>query len=118
MSTSPFCKPLNTMACVKATFNVARNLEITYILRLFSEFEGILRDYWHAIGRKTKPQIGPLMNRVAAMRGIAAPDLASAHAVREFRNDVIHENLRTIRLPFPECARNLGMFIRWLPMNW
>src|SRR5947207_121868 len=53
----------------------AQNLEITYILRLFAEFEGVLRDYW--IGgrkRKTVPNMRPLMNSIAAYRDIPPDD--------------------------------------------
>src|SRR5665213_1825987 len=96
----------------------AKNLEVTYVLRLFSEFEAILRDYWSAIGRKSKPQIGTLINRVAAIRKIAPADLSQVHDVRDFRNDVIHENVRNMRLSFDVCKRNIGIFIKWLPVDW
>lgn len=96
----------------------ARNIEITYVLRLFSEFEAILRGYWAAVGRKSNPRIMPLMNRVAVRCLISSADLARAHDVREFRNDIIHENLRNMRLSFDECKRNLGVFMRWLPIEW
>src|SRR5882672_11183735 len=43
----------------------AENLDETYILRLFSEFEGVIRDFWVKTVRKTQPRMEILMNSVA-----------------------------------------------------
>jgi hypothetical protein len=69
----------------------ADNLEITFTPRLFSEFEAILRDYWTAAVRPTSPDMRPLMDSIAARRRISENHLAAAHAIRDFRNDIIHE---------------------------
>jgi hypothetical protein len=62
--------------------------------------------------------MAPLMNAIAARRAISPDHLAAAHAIREFRNDIIHENLRAPRFTFPDCARDLGRFLSWLPNEW
>jgi hypothetical protein len=95
------------------------NLQITFLLRLFSEFEAILRDYWSSgLHRGTNPDMQPLMESIARRRGMSDDDLAAAHAIRHYRNDVIHESLRDARFQFPECLRALGRYLRWLPMDW
>jgi len=97
----------------------AENLEMTFVLRLFSEFEGVLRDYWaNGIGKRTEPEMRPLMNGIAARRHMNAGDLAGAHEIREYRNEIIHEGLRTPHFDVPECERAIGMYVRWLPLQW
>lgn len=96
----------------------ANNLETTFILRLFSEFEAILRDFWTATVRPTRPGMKPLMDSIAARRNIIAAHLTAAHSIRDFRNDIIHENLRDLRFTFPDCARELGKYLSWLPDAW
>lgn len=95
------------------------NLEITYLLRLFAEFEGILRDYW-AKGRRrsTTPPMIDLMNGIAAYRFINDEDLRDAHEVREYRNSVVHEHLQDSRFAFQVCHSRLARFLRWLPLTW
>ena len=95
------------------------NLQITYVLRLFAEFEGILRDYWHyARKRTTDPPMAVLMDSLAAYCHMKADDVRNAHEVREYRNDVVHDHLQDSRLDFPECCSRLARFLRWLPQRW
>lgn len=97
----------------------ADNLELTFVLRLFSEFEAILRDFWtQGMGRATEPAMTQLLDSVAARRNVHPDDLAMAHDIREFRNHIIHESLRELRFDFPQCARTLGKFLSRLPVDW
>lgn len=96
----------------------ARNLEVTFVLRVFAEFEAVLRNFWVATVRTTRPDMMPLMNAIAARLGIGPDDLAGAHRIRDFRNDIIHENLRDARFTFSECLKALNTYLRWLPLNW
>ena len=97
----------------------ARNLEITFVLRLFAEFEAILRNFWlHGVGKATEPEMRVLMESIGRRRGMSDEDLAHAHEIRKYRNDIIHENLRNARFAFPECLRILGLFLRWLRLQW
>jgi hypothetical protein len=97
----------------------ATNLEITFVLRLFSEFEATLRDYWlHGLKRRTEPGMFDLMESIARSRTMNDNDLALAHEIRDYRNDVIHESLRDARFDFPDCLRGLGRYLRWLPLTW
>lgn len=97
----------------------AGNLEIAFILRIFAEFEAILGDYWrNGLGKRTKPDMYPLMNSIARRRKMSDSDLAHAHEVREYRNDIIHKNVRSDDLDFPQCLRAIGVFLKWLPLRW
>ena len=90
-----------------------------FVLRLFSEFEGILRDYWRGgLGRITRPDMHPLMESIAHRRDMNQDDLDQAHEIREYRNDVIHEAAGDARYGFSECKRALAMYLRWLPLQW
>jgi hypothetical protein len=95
------------------------NSELTYILRLFSTFEAILRDFWsHGMGRKTDPDLRPLMDSVAARRHVDAITLADAHAIRVYRNRIMHRNESLLEVDFPQASHALGKYLSWLPDRW
>jgi hypothetical protein len=95
------------------------NLEMTYTLRLFAEFESTLRDYWqNGMSRSTEPGMFDLMGSIASNRTMNTDDLAAAHSVREFRNLLVHGNSMNASLDFPTCLRRLGCYLRWLPLAW
>ena len=100
----------------------AVTLEVTFSLRRFVQFEAVLRDYWrHGMGRNTRPDMRPLMDRIASDRQMNGDDLASAHATREYRNSVVHGSapvLATSALSFDDCQRRLARYLRWLPQQW
>lgn len=95
------------------------NLGVTYLVRLFAEFEGVLRDYW-ANGRKraTSPPMIDLMNSIASYCFMSEEDLAGAHAIREYRNAVVHEHRQDPQYGFQSCRSRLARFVRWLPQTW
>src|SRR5438552_17350243 len=67
------------------------HLELTYVVRLYAEFEAGLRDAWrHFFGRATFPRMEVLINRVGALRDISPQVIAAVHHVRDYRNDIIH----------------------------
>jgi len=97
----------------------ARHLQITFILRLFAAFEGVLRHYWqYGMRRTTEPEMRRLLDSVAARRRMSDRDRDSAHEVRELRNEIIHEDVRNARLDLAQCAKALGRYISWLPNEW
>jgi hypothetical protein len=97
----------------------ADNLQVTFVLRLFSEFEAVLRDYWkEGLGRSSAPDMRPLMESIARRRAMSQNDLDMAHEVRLYRNVIIHEKMREGGFDFSECKQRLGMYLRWLPLQW
>jgi len=67
------------------------NLESTYIIRLYAEFEAGLRDYWaNHLNRPTQPPMVQLLQLVADQR-VSIDRLEDADAVREYRNFLVHD---------------------------
>jgi hypothetical protein len=97
----------------------AENLDPTFIIRIFAAFEGILRDYWtNGLRRTTEPPMQDLLDGIAARRKMNPADLDAAHQVREYRNELIHEDLTVRRLDMRQTVRALGSYLRWLPQTW
>jgi hypothetical protein len=70
-------------------FNV--NLESTYIIRLYAEFEAGLRDYWaNHLQKATHPPMAQLLQSLADQR-VSFDRLADADAVRKYRNFLVHD---------------------------
>jgi hypothetical protein len=98
----------------------ARNLEGTYILRLFAEFESGLRDFWSA-KRSTEPpaRTRDLLDGIAAAQSVHAGELEAAHAAREYRNSLIHERDTSLpAIPLSQVRRSLCRFFAFLPPDW
>jgi len=96
------------------------NLEGTYILRIFAEFEQGLRDWWlNGRGRTGSPKVSVLMERIAALRHIPRDDLENAHLVRNHQNTLIHEESEYGRpVTVAEARRYLCTYFKWLPLTW
>ena len=97
-----------------------RNLDRTFLFRLVTEFEGALRDYWrNDIGRRTRPDLRPLIDAVASRRGVSSAIREEVHRVREWRNAVVHHDAGGVApVPLPEARRALCRFAAHLPPRW
>ncbi len=109
-------RPAHLEAC-------ARNLQPTYVVRLFAEYEAALRLYWRGSRRrKTWNTIGAeaLIQSVGAYRDIPAPVVAAAQEVREFRNGLLHQAGpgRVSAIPLRDCRSRLCRFLSFLPLRW
>jgi hypothetical protein len=96
-----------------------RDLEGTYIIRLFAEFETGLRQFWET-ERDSHPRTRDLLDGIAAMRVIPDGLKDKAHAVREYRNSLVHEREDEELEPLP-IARARGYlchFFSFLPLEW
>jgi hypothetical protein len=104
-----------------AAFN--RNLESTYIIRLYAEFEAGLREYWaNHLNRPTNPPMIQLLQSVADQR-ISIDRVEDADAVREYRNFLVHSEsgepppeMRTFTLA--EAKTHLCYFFGRLDPDW
>lgn len=98
--------------------DAARNLEATYVIRLFSEFEGLLQRHL-AVRRPGRPiprTTETLINRVALRERIPDPIRDAAHRVREYRNTVVHYRAAaTPALTFRQATAALNRFLDPLP---
>ncbi len=71
--------------------SLAKNVEATFLIRIFAEFEGGLRVvYREVLGKQKRPNVETLVNRIAVSNAIAGPDLDRVHEVRRYRNSLIH----------------------------
>ncbi len=96
----------------------SRNLEGTYIIRLFAEFETGARQYWATI-KKTNPKTAGLLNGLAAKREIPDTQRDNAHLVREYRNALVHEREEKTDVVRIAVARSyLCHFFSFLPPRW
>jgi hypothetical protein len=101
----------------------SENLDATYLIRLFAEFEAGLRDYWgNHLGRMTHPPISHLMQSVADQR-LSVDRLEDADAVRQYRNVLVHdeakkpsEDIQTFDVP--EAKSHLCYFFGRLDPDW
>jgi len=94
------------------------NLEGTYIIRLFAEFETGLRLFWDHV-RGTNPRTYDLLEGLASMREIPHDRLTEAHAVQEYRNSLVHEREEKIDpISLPKARGYLCRFFSFLPPNW
>jgi hypothetical protein len=92
----------------------------TYLLRLFAEFEEGLRDWWrNGLGRRGQIRTHQLVDNVAARRLIPKDDLDNVHAVRNYRNSLIHEEDEEIDpVEFFRAKSSLCKYFSRLPETW
>jgi hypothetical protein len=100
--------------------NFRDNLEPTYLIRLFAEFEAGLREAWvRALGQATSPRMQDLIDSVAARRLVPAPWRAAAHEVRAYRNALVHEGGADVApIGLAEACGHLCRFFSYLPPDW
>ncbi|MBV9124502.1 MAG: hypothetical protein JO112_14180 [Planctomycetes bacterium] len=96
----------------------SRNLEGTYIMRLFAEFETGARQYWDATWG-TDIKTYNLFEALAARRSIPDTDLENGHRVRDFRNSLVHEREdQPEPLEVAVARKYLCTFFSYLPVQW
>jgi len=100
----------------------ATNVEKTYFVRLYAEFEGILKYHLAAnhaeIGIADKPQVDWLISRVSRAEGVAIdPNLRRRmNGVRDYRNSIAHYVLPAAQfVPFDSALSTLNQFLSKLP---
>lgn len=94
------------------------DLETTYVTRLFSQSESILRQYMRAQhpGRRLPQNVSTLINRIALLHSLPDDVRDGAHQVRIYRNSVVHADGATVAaITFRQSARYLNRFLNSLP---
>jgi len=96
------------------------NLNNTYAIRLFAEFETGLRHFWEAMRLDPEPRsIAEIIDRVASRHRIGSEQLANAHRVRKDRNRQAHDNEEEGEaIDVRDCRRFLNAFFGEMPTNW
>lgn len=94
------------------------NLEATYIIRLFSTFESVLREVLPPRSLDTPDRRGAyeLINRAASKWRVSAAVRGKAHSIREFRNAEVHQSgMDKQDITFADALAGLNRFLSWLP---
>jgi hypothetical protein len=72
------------------------NLEGTYLVRMFAEFETCVRAYWRTIRPRARSSVEVLFARVGDKCGIPVDLIQDAHTVRMYRNKLLHDRERDV----------------------
>jgi hypothetical protein len=96
----------------------SENLEGTYLIRLFAEFETGARHYWKT-NWGTDPKSVDLLEGLAARCKIPDEERTNAQLVRVYRNSLVHEREEEIPVvPIAEARHSLCLFFSFLPHQW
>lgn len=107
-----------TGASTLSLSDAIQNVEGTYLVRMFAEFENALRSFWRTI-RDTIPMTRDLMDGVASRRRIPHDSIERAHLVRGYRNHLVHESEAvTERVAIEAASRHLNTYLGRLPERW
>lgn len=95
-----------------------KNLERTYLVRLFAVFEEAIREVWaDAFGRRTTPRTKEVVDGCASRRRMPPRNVDQVHEVREYRNSIIHGAPAKI-VSLGDAKSRLCRFLAWMPENW
>jgi hypothetical protein len=96
------------------------NLEGTFLIRIFAEFETALRDAWeNSFLRTSRPPTGALMQAIAARRSVEQRCSDRADTVRNYRNSLVHEGAeRSTAVSIGEARSCLCRYLSRLPRDW
>ncbi|HJT32505.1 MAG TPA: hypothetical protein VJ783_10715 [Pirellulales bacterium] len=95
------------------------NLEGTYLIRMFAEFETAVRSYWRTIKPKARPRAEVLLDQLGVRRSAPADIIRGVHSVREFRNQLVHDRQTPIQPVTIKDARHyLATYLARLPIQW
>jgi hypothetical protein len=100
--------------------NFRDNLEPTYLIRLFAEFEAGLREAWTlAFHQATTPRMRDLIDSFSARCVISQEWRGCAHEVRAYRNALLHEGGSDVQpVGLREACSWLCRFFSRLPHDW
>jgi hypothetical protein len=100
--------------------NLESNLEATYLVRLWAEFEAGLREAWADLyNRPTSPPMRDLLEAIAGLCHLPQDWLDQAQELRTYRNALVHEGETDADpLDFAEARRRICRFFSGLPTNW
>ncbi len=93
------------------------NLEGTFLIRMFAEFEAALRQYWRTYRPTDVPfRVRDLIEGVAASAHIDYDLSTEAHNVRRYRNFLAHhhEPDTIVQIPLTAARHSLNRFLSYL----
>ena len=95
------------------------NLEGTYLVRMFSEFEAGVRSFWRTIKPNSQPPASQLFDHVGAKRDIPRVVIAEVHVIRIYRNHLVHGRREEVQQVTLQRARSsLQTYLARFPERW
>lgn len=96
------------------------NLDATYLIRVFAEFETGLRDYWKQLPKKRpNARVSDMIRSISSSRKIDFQIMANVEVVRKYRNRLVHEeDSEAEGVEVREARKSLCLFFGRLPENW
>ncbi len=95
------------------------NLEATYIIRMFAEFESAIRSFWKTIRPKTRTQTESLLDRVGDRCGVPIEVARNVQVVRLYRNKLVHERDQECEtVTIKDTRSRLATYLAFLPREW
>ena len=101
----------------------ARHVKMTYFVRLYAEFEGILKDHLTAnrpaVTISDKPKVDRLISLVLKVEAIRLDPFLrrKMEQVRDYRNSIAHHAFTsTAAIPFVDALSILNTFLAKLPV--
>jgi hypothetical protein len=95
------------------------NLEATYLIRMFAEFETAIRSFWKSIRPKARTQTEALVDRVGDRCSIPIEVVRDAQVVRVYRNKLVHDRDQECEPMTIKVARHrLAIYLASLPREW
>jgi len=98
--------------------SAGENLEGTYLVRMFAEFETGIRSFWRTIKpRRTQTEI--LLDQVGDKCKVPADVIGLIHSTRKYRNSLLHEREDGVEAVTISSARRcLQHYLSRLPDEW
>jgi hypothetical protein len=95
------------------------NLEGTYLVRMFAEFETGVRSFWRAIKPRARTQAEVLLDRVGDRCKIPADIIRLSHSTRKYRNYLLHDREEEVEVVTVSVAqRCFQRYLSRLPNEW
>ena len=96
------------------------NLQATYLIRIFAEFESGLREYWKALSKKkTRPQVSDLIKSISSKRKVDIKEIENVENVQNYRNKLVHDEQKEAQaVNIKDARKSLCAFVRRLPEDW
>jgi hypothetical protein len=95
------------------------NLEGTYLIRMFAEFETGVRSYWRTIRPNARTPVETMLDRVGDRCEIPVDVIRGAQAVREYRNKLVHDRDQEVEaVTIGDARSHLATYFARLPLEW
>jgi hypothetical protein len=94
-----------------------KGLSDTYLVRLFCEFETVLRDHWQSVNRNPQePSVNYLIDHSLGAAARFTAMRARLHEVQRTRNDIVHHRASDGRqISYDEARKHLSRYHQELP---